>query len=135
LGEGLKASLVTTLNMNIKEIFKITGIPVLVASLCCLGPSILVALGISTVAFGSSLADTWYGQYKWVFRGIGLLALIVSLVLYFRSKNICTLDQAKRNKNKIINTVLIALIVCVVAYIIWLYVIVHYIGVWQGLWN
>ncbi len=121
--------------VNWKDIFKITGIPVLLASLCCLVPIVLVLFGLSTVAFAASLSNTLYGTYKWVFRGMGLLLLSISLFIYFRNRGICTIDQAKRQRKKIINTVLISLIVAVLAYIFWLYVIVEYVGVFLGLWE
>ncbi|MCA9363511.1 hypothetical protein KC851_04295 [Candidatus Kaiserbacteria bacterium] len=120
---------------KIKEILKISSIPVVLASMCCLSPVILVLLGVSTVSFASSLADTFYGDYKWIFRGVGLLALLGSLYLYLsRKKGICTIDEAKRRRNEIINYVAITLIVGVLGYIFFLYVVVHYIGVWLNLW-
>ncbi len=122
--------------MNIKEIFKISGIPVVIASLCCLSPVILVVFGIGTVSFASSLADTLYGDYKWYFRIAGLIAISIALALYFRhTKNICTLDAVKRRHNEIINTVAITLIAGVFGYIFFLYVVVHYAGVWLHLWK
>ena len=62
--------------MNLKEVFKITGIPVLFASMCCLSPVIFFLLGIVSLSTATELADTFYGTYKWVFRGVGLLALL-----------------------------------------------------------
>jgi uncharacterized membrane protein len=50
--------------MNTKEVLKISSLPVIFASLCCLSPLILVALGLSTVSFATSLADTLYDDYK-----------------------------------------------------------------------
>lgn len=120
--------------MKFKEIFRITSIPVLMASMCCLSPLLLVVFGLGTVTFASGLADVFYGQYKWIFRGVGLLLLGISLVLYFRKKGICTLDQAKRQKNKVINTIILSLIAFILGYIVFLYVIVHYWGVWLKLW-
>jgi cadmium resistance protein CadD (predicted permease) len=122
--------------MNIKEIFKITSIPVLLASLCCLSPIILVMLGISTVSFASSLADTLYGTYKWYFRGLGIISLLVALLVYFRRvEGVCTIDDAIRKRNEIINKVAIAVIVSVLGYLFFLYVIVHYVGVFLSLWQ
>jgi len=106
----------------------------IVASLCCLTPLVLVLLGISTVSFAGSLADTLYGSYKWVFRGVGLLTLALALVFYFRGQGVCTLDDVKRQRNEIINKVLLALIIGVIMYVIFLYVIVHYAGVWLDIW-
>lgn len=126
-----------TIRMNkIKEILKISSLPVLIASLCCLSPVILVLLGISTVSFGSSLADTLYGEYKWAFRAVGLLALAGSLIFYLRrAKGICTLDDAVRRKNEIINYIALAVVVGVLGYLFFLYVVVHYLGVWLTLWT
>jgi len=121
--------------MGLKEAFKISSVPVLVASLCCLSPLILVLFGLSTVSFASSLADTFYGEYKWLFRGAGLALLIVALVLYFRrQKGICTIDEAKKRRTEIINTTLLVLITGVLGYLFFLYVVVHYAGVWLKIW-
>jgi len=62
--------------MNTKELFKITGIPVLLASMCCLSPVIFMLLGIVSLSAATELADVFYGTYKWVFRGLGILALV-----------------------------------------------------------
>lgn len=120
--------------MKLKEILKLTWIPVVGASLCCLSPVLVVLLGLGTVSFGTSLADTLYGDYKWLFRGFGLVLLAVSIALYYRKKGVCTLDQAKRKKNEIINTILLSLAIGALGYVFFLYVVVHYIGVWMGLW-
>lgn len=120
---------------KIKAILKIVGIPVFIASLCCLAPVVLVAFGLSTVTFAASLANTFYGQYRWVFRAVGLLFLGISLVLYFRQKGICTLEAATRRRNEIINIVLLTLVVGVVGYVIWLYVVVEYAGTLLHIWK
>jgi ABC-type multidrug transport system fused ATPase/permease subunit len=119
---------------KIKDILKISFIPIIVASLCCLSPLIIFLLGLSTVTFASSLADFFYGEWKWGFRLFGLFLLIITLVFYFRKKGICSLNKIKRNKNKIINTILISIFIFVIGYIFFLYYVVHYIGVWVGLW-
>ena len=121
--------------MNIKKLVKISGIPVVVASLCCLSPLVLVFFGLATVSFASSLSDVLYGQYKWVFRAIGLVLLIISIIIYFRKeKGICTLDEKKKRRQEIINTSLAVLITGVLGYIFFLYVAVHYAGVFFDIW-
>lgn len=122
--------------MKIKNVFKLTGIPVVLASLCCLSPLILVMLGLSSVTFASSLADNLYGNYKWVFRGVGLVLLLISVIFYLRrEKNICTLDQVKRRRNEVINILALAVTIGVLGYIFFLYVVVHYIGVLYDIWE
>lgn len=121
---------------SIKDIVKVSGIPVVVASLCCLSPVILVLLGVSTVSFASSLADTFYGEYKWYFRAAGLITLLAAVVFYLRrSKGICTIDEAKRRRNEIINIVALTLVAGVLGYLFFLYVVVHYVGVFLALWE
>lgn len=121
--------------MKLKELFRLTGLPVIFASLCCLSPIVIVLLGLGSLSFAGSLADNLYYNYRWLFRVIGVLLLVASLVYYFRQKGICTLDQAKKQRNKIINTVLITFGVSIFAYIIWLYVILHYVGLWLKIWE
>jgi len=60
---------------------------------------------------------------------------VLALVLYFRrAKGVCTFDEAVKRRNEIINTTIIALTVSVAGYFFFLYVVVHYIGVFLNLW-
>ena len=117
-----------------KDLFKISGISTLFASMCCLSPILLFIFGLSTAAFATSLTDTLYGTYAWAFRLLGLVLLAVGFVWYYRKKGICTLNQVKQQRNKIINTVLLTLIITILAYLFFLYVVVHYWGVWLNIW-
>lgn len=120
---------------KLKDALKISSLPVVLASLCCLSPLILVLLGISTVSFASSLADTFYGEYKWWFRAAGLAALLGALYHYLtRTKGICTIDEAKKRRNEIINYLALTIIVGILGYLFFLYVVVHYLGAWLDLW-
>ncbi len=122
--------------MHIKEIFKVSSIPVVLASMCCVSPIILVLLGLSTVSFASSLSETLYGDYKWAFRIAGFVALLGSLAYYLRrAKGVCTIDDVVKRRNEIINYLAITIIAGIVGYIVFLYVIVHYAGVFLSLWQ
>lgn len=121
--------------MELKELVRISSIPVIIASLCCLSPVILVLVGLGTAGFAASLADTLYGEYKWYFRAAGALALTVALIIYLRrSKGICTIDEAKRRRNEIINIVALTFVAGVIGYVIFLYVIVEVAGIALGIW-
>ena len=65
---------------SFKSILKITGIPVVIASLCCLTPVVIVLFGLGSVSLAASLADTLYGTYAWVFRIVGLVLLGLSII-------------------------------------------------------
>ncbi len=121
---------------NMKEIFRLTSLPVLFASLCCLSPVILVSLGLASVSFATSLADTLYGDYKWAFRAVGLIGLTIALVVYLRrQKGVCTIDDVKKRRNEVLNIVGIALVTAVLGYLFFLYVVVHYVGVFLDIWK
>jgi amino acid transporter len=115
---------------------KIVPIAAFIAGLCCFAPVVLVLFGISTVAFAASLSDLLYGTYKWAFRGAALLFLGLALFWYlYKKEKVCTIDELKKKRRKIINLVLLTLITAIVAYIIWLYVIVEIIGILLGIWS
>jgi hypothetical protein len=129
-----------------KELAIVTSISAFIAGLCCFTPVVLalIALGLGLLgisfspgetAFASNLADILYGQYKWLFRSAGLLALIGGMVVYFRRRGICSIDQVKLQRTKIINISLLVLISAILIYIIWLYVVVELIGIGLNLWG
>lgn len=120
--------------MRPKELLKLTGIPVVIASLCCLSPVVVVVFGLGSVSFAASLADTLYGEYKWVFRAVGLVLLLAALIVYLRRKKICTLSDVQKHRREVLNTVLVALFAGIAGYVFFLYVVVHYIGVWLHIW-
>jgi len=125
-----------TRTYEVKRNPKLVGIPVVVASLCCLTPIIVVMFGLGSVAIAGSLADSLYGDYRWVFRLAGLVLLGLSVFLYIRrQKGICTLDEAKRRRNDIFNVIVVALTVGIVGYFVWLYIILEYVGRFLHIWS
>lgn len=120
---------------KVKELLNLTGIPVFIASLCCLAPVVLVLVGLSTVSFAASLTNVLDGQYRLLFLLAGVVSLVVSLVFYFRKRGICTIDQAKRRRNEIINKVLIVFSVAAVGYILFFIVFLGWVGSRLGIWS
>jgi len=116
-----------------KGVFVLSALAALVGGLCCLTPVVLVLLGLASISAAASLGNVLYGDYHWEFRLVALAFLALALVIYFRRKGICTLDQARRERNRIINTSLLVLIFAVGMYIFWTYIAVHWFGVWAGL--
>lgn len=125
-----------TVKEKVMSALRISSIPVIIASLCCLSPVILVSLGVASVSFASSLADTFYGEYKWYFRAAGFIALVVSFIFYVRRQvGVCTIDEAVKRRNELLNKFALALIIGVLGYLFFLYVVVHYVGVFLQLWK
>ncbi len=116
-----------------KGILLISGLAAVIAGLCCLSPVVLVLLGLASLSVAADLGNVLYGEYRWAFRVAGLAFLALTLWIYFRKRGICTLDQARRARNRVVNTSLVVLVSATGMYILWTYVAVHYWGIAVGL--
>ena len=119
--------------------WKIVASSSFIASLCCLPSVVLVMFGIASVSTGAALSDTLYwGEdgYSWfrpLMLAIAAITVCVGLVFKFRSQGICTIDQAKRERRKIINTSIVIIIISYLSYLLLNYVILTEIGILFGL--
>ncbi|MBI1982795.1 MAG: hypothetical protein HYS61_01185 [Acidobacteria bacterium] len=111
----------------------ISALAGLIGGLCCMTPIVLVLLGLASITVAADLGNVLYGDYRWIFRLVALAFMALALGFYFRGKGICTLDQARRERNRIINTSFVVLIFAVGIYIFWTYIAVHYWGIAVGL--
>ena len=122
-----------------RKLWKIVASSSIVASMCCLPSVVLVMFGIASVSTGAALSDTLYwGEdgYSWfrpLMLTIAAITVCIGLVFYFRSKVICTIDQAKRERRKIINTSILIIIISYLSYLLLNYVILTEIGILFGL--
>jgi hypothetical protein len=105
----------------------------IVAGLCCLTPIVLVMFGLATVSFAASLGNVLYGDYNWHFRAAALMLVAGAFVVYLRRQGICSLDQARRQRTRILNLAVLVLLAGTAIYLIWTYVILHYWGIFAGL--
>ena len=118
-----------------KSLIKLISGSALIASMCCLPSVVLVLFGLASVSSAAALSDTLYwgdDGFGW-FRPMMLIAAlsfaVIGLIIHFRSKGICTIDQAKRERRKIINTSLLVLIISYLTYLLFNYVILTEIGI------
>jgi len=121
------------------KLWKLVASSSVIASMCCLPSVVLVMFGIASVSTGAALSDTLYwGEdgYSWfrpLMLAIAAITVCVGLVFYFRSRGICTIDQAKRERRKIINTSIMIIIISYLSYLLLNYVILTEIGILLGL--
>lgn len=97
-----------------------------IAALCCVGPLILIVLGLGTASTALSI-----GAQKPYFLVLGLVFFAVSLFLFikYRRKNICEGCTTKEQEQKrIINTILIAFMALVILYILLIYIITPWLA-------
>jgi hypothetical protein len=116
-----------------KAIFLLSSLGAFIAGLCCFAPIVLVLFGLATVSAANSLGNKLYGENAWLFRLAALLFLVVGLVIHFRRRGICTLDEAKRQRTLLFNVSFLVVFTACALYIFWNYVVLHYWGIAAGL--
>ncbi len=120
-------------------LFSIITLPALLASMCCLLSVVLVLFGLSTVTAAAALSDQLYwGLDGWYwFRPtllfLSAIMLIMGIVIYLRNRGICTLDEAVRNRRKVLNTILLVSLSSYLLYLVFNFVILTEIGILLGL--
>lgn len=77
--------------------------------------------------------DLYFGPARWILYGLSVILVAVGLKIHFNKQGICTLDEAKRKRQYIINTSLIVATTSIVFYLIWNYVILEILGIAIGL--
>ena len=111
----------------------------ILASMCCLPSVIMVMFGLSSVTTAAALSDTlyWGTDGYWWFRPTLLTAsaimVIVGLISYFRKQGVCTFDDVKKDKRRVVNVSLLVLTIAFVSYLIFNYVILEILGIAVGL--
>ena len=118
-----------------KSLWKVIGLGAVAASMCCL-PSVVWVLfaGSSAIIAADQLSNNLYfGIARPIIYVIAIAMVGAGLVIHFRSRGVCTLDQAKKERRRIINTTLAVLTATFVIYFIWNYIILELIGIALGL--
>ena len=135
-------------SQDVKSMWKLIGGSAFLASMCCFPSIVLVLFGLASVSTAAALSNDLY----WGTNGMGwfrpllltgsALMVVAGLVAYFRKEGICSLDEAKQHRKRIINTSLMVLILSVLAYTVLNFVILTELGIaldlpWESsrLWN
>ena len=114
-----------------KSLWKMIGLTALTASMCCF-PSIVWVLfaGSSAIVAADQLSnDLYFGIARPILYLVSLGMVSIGLIIHFRGKGICTFDDAKRERQRIINTTLAVLTSTFLIYFIWNYIVLEIIGI------
>jgi len=83
---------------------KIVGIlSAVTASICCVGPIVLIALGLGGLGLGAAI-----GKYHWYFLLAAIVLLIFGWRTYFKEKKECDAERCEMKGKAITRNVLIA---------------------------
>lgn len=78
-----------------------------VASVCCLGPLLLILLGLGSLGIGAAI-----GRYHWYFIAVALVLLTFAWAGYLKKKKACDLKVCKmENKNITLFTLIISTLI------------------------
>lgn len=84
----------------------------ILASLCCVGPVVLVLLGLTGVSTALSI-----GKYTWLFATISAILLLVAIIVYLKQKNCCNAKGVKQHwKIMLISFVILVILLIVLRY-------------------
>jgi hypothetical protein len=133
---------------DVKSLWKWISGSAFLASMCCFPSVVLVLFGLASVSSAAALSNDLYwgtngfGWFRPVLLSLSAALVVLGLVLYFRKDGICTLDEAKRQRKRILNTSLLVFLLFAATYIVFNFVILTEIGValnlpWESsrLWN
>ena len=118
-----------------RSLWKLIGASAFAASLCCV-PSVVWVLfaGSSAIVAADQLSnDLYFGIGRWLLYLVALALAGAGLTMHFRRDGICTLDDAKRERRRIVNTSLAVITAVIVLYLVWDYIILQLIGIAVGL--
>lgn len=122
-----------------KGLWKWISSSAIVASLCCLPSVVMVMFGLASISTAAALSDTLYwgkDGYWWFRPAVSVLAgifVVIGLISYFRKQGVCTLDDVKRERRKVVNISLLAFSLAIFGYLVFNFVILEIIGIAVGL--
>ena len=125
----------SSVSSDVKSLWKWIGGSAFLASMCCIPSVVLVLFGLASVSSAAALSnDLYWGTngMSWFRPALSVLSLVLvalGLVLYFRNDGICTLDEVRRQRKRIVNTSVIAVTLAVLIYVVFNFIILTEIGV------
>ena len=118
-----------------KPLAAIATVSALTASMCCL-PSVVWVLfaGSSAIVAANELSnDLYYSWFRYALYAASLSMMSVGLIIYFRNRGICDLDDVRRERKRVVNTSMALFTATVLGYLIWNFVILEIIRISIGL--
>ena len=123
------------MTQDVKSLWRWIGGSAFLASMCCFPSIVLVLFGLASVSTAAALSNDLYwgtngmGWFRPTLMMLSVIMVSAGLVFYFRKQGICSLDEAKQQRQRIINTTLVVFILSALAYTVFNFVILTEIGI------
>ena len=120
---------------DIKALWKWIGGSAFLASMCCFPSVVLVMFGLASVSSAAALSNDLYwgtngmGWFCPLLSTVSLGLVVTGLVLYFRRQGVCTMDEVKRQRTRILNTSLFVITLSIVTYLVFNFVVLTELGI------
>lgn len=124
-----------SLQSDVKAMWKWIGGSAFLASMCCFPSVVLVLFGFASVSSAAALSNDLYwgtngmGWFRPLLSLLSVVFVAAGLVLYFRAQGVCSMDEAKRQRTRIVNTSLVVLFLSLTAYLLFNFVILTEVGI------
>lgn len=97
-----------------KSLLYAGGFAGVIASLCCVGPAVIVLFGLGSVSTALTI-----GKYTWLFTTLALLFFGGAAFLYLKKNKCCNVEGVKKNW-KVIIISFILLVILLISLKYWL---------------
>jgi hypothetical protein len=97
-----------------KKLVAVAGVGGVIASLCCLGPVVLVLLGLSGVSTALAI-----GKFTWLFSSLAIVLFVGAIWYYLKQKKCCDMKGLQQNW-KMIAIAFVTLAILLIALKYWL---------------
>ncbi len=124
-----------SLQSDVKAMWKWIGGSAFLASMCCFPSVVLVFFGIASVSSAAALSNDLYwgtngmGWFRPMLSLLSVVFVAAGLVFYFRAQGVCSLEEAKRQRTRIVNTSLVVMFLSLTAYLLFNFVILTEVGI------
>ena len=120
---------------DVKALWKWIGGSAFLASMCCFPSVVLVLFGLASVSSAAALSNDLYwgtngmGWFRPLLSLLSLVLVVTGLVLYFRQQGVCSLEEAKQQRTRIVNTSIVVVSMSLTAYLVFNFVILTEVGI------
>lgn len=124
-----------SLQSDVKAMWRWIGGSAFLASMCCFPSVVLVLFGFASVSTAAALSNDLYwgtngmGWFRPLLSLLSLAFVAAGLVFYFRAQGVCSMEEAKRQRTRIVNTSLVVLFLSLTAYLLFNFVILTEVGI------
>ena len=124
-----------SLQSDVKAMWKWIGGSAFLASMCCFPSVVLVFFGLASVSSAAALSNDLYwgtngmGWFRPMLSLLSVVFVAAGLVFYFRAQGVCSMDEAKRQRTRIVNTSLVVMFLSLTAYLLFNFVILTEVGI------